>query len=173
MKIYKSSVSTFIGDIDLYADNNYLLFVEFAKSLRKINKQIEKLFSSSQYEIIDKKSKIIENAIDELISYFKSSLKVFKTPLKPIFRRDSLSFKVVHTLLDNVRFGSTISYKDLSKLSGIKNGARFVGNVMSKNNLPIFIPCHRVIKSDGKIGDYSGSTDIKMQLINFERRCIK
>lgn len=172
MKIYKSSVSTFIGDIDLYADNNYLLFVEFANSLRNTNEQIEKFFSPSQYEIIDKKNKIIENAIDELISYFKSRLKVFKTPLKPIFKRNSLSFKVVHTLLDNVRFGNTISYKDLSKLSGIKNGARFVGNVMSKNNLPIFIPCHRVIKSDGKIGSYSGSTDIKMQLINFERGCI-
>jgi len=87
LKIYKSSVSTFIGDIDLYADNDYLLFVEFAKSLRNTNEQIEKFFSPSQYEIIDKKNKIIENAIDELISYFKSRLKVFKTPLKPIFKR--------------------------------------------------------------------------------------
>lgn len=172
MKICKSSVSTFIGDIDLYADDNYLLFVEFTKSLRNINDQIEKFFSPSQYEVIDKKNKIIEKAIDELKSYFKGSLKVFKTPLKSIFRTP-LSLKVIQTLLDNVPFGTTISYNNLSNLAGIKNGARFVGNVMSKNNLPIFIPCHRVIKSDGKIGGFSGSADIKEQLINFEGRCIK
>jgi len=168
LKIYKSSISTIIGKINLYADDRYLLFVEFEKVSKNIIDQITKYFS--QYEIINRKNKIVESAIDELRSYFKGDLKVFKTPLKSFFNTLP-TIKVVQALLDNVSFGTTVSYSDLSELSGLKNGARFVGNVMSKNNLPIFIPCHRVIKSNGEIGEYSGTSYIKMQLINFERRC--
>ncbi|MBP7734743.1 MAG: MGMT family protein [Spirochaetes bacterium] len=65
--------------------------------------------------------------------------------------------------------GSTISYGDLAWKSGIPGGARFVGNTMAKNSFPIIIPCHRVIRSDGSMGNYSGGVNIKKHLLDIEQ----
>jgi O-6-methylguanine DNA methyltransferase len=69
--------------------------------------------------------------------------------------------------------GKTISYATLSEKAGIPSGARFVGNAMAKNIFPIIIPCHRVIKHNGEIGNYSGGSGaegigIKRYLLNHE-----
>ncbi|OHD69160.1 MAG: hypothetical protein A2W19_06120 [Spirochaetes bacterium RBG_16_49_21] len=66
--------------------------------------------------------------------------------------------------------GRTISYNKLSEKAGIPSGARFVGNAMAKNAFPIIIPCHRVIKSGGAIGNYSGGVGIKDLLLKHESR---
>lgn len=71
----------------------------------------------------------------------------------------------VYRALMDVPFGETITYGALAGLAGIPGGARFVGNAMAKNNFPIIIPCHRVILSDGSIGNYSSGTDIKEYLL--------
>ncbi len=57
--------------------------------------------------------------------------------------------------------GETRSYKDLALAIGSPNAARAVANACGKNPFPIVIPCHRVIKSDGSIGGYSGIGGIK------------
>jgi len=74
----------------------------------------------------------------------------------------------VYKELIKVPFGITISYEQLSKRSGIVHGARFVGNAMAKNIFPVFIPCHRVIKSNGDIGNYSSGKGIKIFLLQHE-----
>jgi O-6-methylguanine DNA methyltransferase len=76
----------------------------------------------------------------------------------------------VYMELLNVQLGKTISYHELSEKAGIPSGARFVGNTMAKNMFPIMIPCHRVIKSGGAIGNYSGGIWIKESLLNHESR---
>ena len=76
----------------------------------------------------------------------------------------------VYRELLNVPLGKTISYHKLSEKAGIPSGARFVGNTMAKNMFPIIIPCHRVIKSGGAIGNYSGGIWIKESLLNHESR---
>jgi O-6-methylguanine DNA methyltransferase len=75
---------------------------------------------------------------------------------------------VYHELL-KVPSGATISYGLLAQRAGIPGGARFAGNAMAKNNFPIIIPCHRVIKSDGSMGNYSGGIHIKKYLLDFEK----
>lgn len=74
----------------------------------------------------------------------------------------------VYSALLKVPAGKTVSYNDLSKKSGFPGGSRFIGNTMAKNPFPVFIPCHRVIKSDGSIGDYTGGVDIKRKLLELE-----
>lgn len=74
----------------------------------------------------------------------------------------------VYKELIKVPFGKIISYEMLSERSGIPHGARFVGNAMAKNIFPVLIPCHRVIKSNGDIGNYSSGTDIKKFLLHHE-----
>jgi O-6-methylguanine DNA methyltransferase len=75
----------------------------------------------------------------------------------------------VYRELLRVPHGATISYGTLAVKAGIPGGARFIGNTMAKNNYPIIIPCHRVIKSDGTMGNYSGGTHIKKLLLEHEK----
>lgn len=77
--------------------------------------------------------------------------------------------KTVYRRLARIPAGDTISYKKLSEISGIPGGSRFVGNTMAKNFFPIIIPCHRVIKSDGTRGNYSGGNCIKDYLLDHEK----
>ncbi len=74
----------------------------------------------------------------------------------------------VYRQLLKISAGTTISYGHLADRADIPGGARFVGNAMAKNHFPIMIPCHRVIKSDGSIGNYSGGIHIKKYLLDLE-----
>jgi len=69
--------------------------------------------------------------------------------------------------LFTIPVGKTISYGKLAKLAGLPNAARFVGRVMAKNRFSPIIPCHRVILSNGKIGDFSaeGGVELKKKLL--------
>ena len=74
----------------------------------------------------------------------------------------------VYTELIKVPYGSIISYGALARRSGFSRGARFIGNAMAKNMVPIIIPCHRVIRADGLIGNYGGGVHIKKYLLEME-----
>jgi len=78
----------------------------------------------------------------------------------------------VYAALLKVPSGKTVSYNGLSKKAGFPGGSRFIGNTMAKNPFPIFIPCHRVIKSDGSIGNYTGGVEIKRKLLELEAAAI-
>ena len=62
---------------------------------------------------------------------------------------------------------------DLAKAVGLKNGQRFIGTIMKKNPYPAIIPCHRVVKSDGKIGGYSYGEKVKLKMLEKEGIKIK
>jgi len=74
----------------------------------------------------------------------------------------------IYRELLNVPSGETVSYGELAFISGIPRGGRFAGNCMAANRFPIIIPCHRVIKRDGSIGNYSGGEGIKELLLKHE-----
>lgn len=65
--------------------------------------------------------------------------------------------------------GKTKTYKEIAKAIGRPNAYRAVGNVLNKNKYPIRIPCHRVIRSDGKVGGYSKGVDTKSKLLQKEK----
>ena len=58
--------------------------------------------------------------------------------------------------ISKIPYGETRTYKDLAIAIGKPNSSRAVANACGKNPYPVVIPCHRVIRSDGKIGGYSG-----------------
>ena len=63
--------------------------------------------------------------------------------------------------ISKIPFGETRTYKDLAVAIGKPNSSRAVANACGKNPYPVIIPCHRVIKSDGKLGGYSGAGGVK------------
>ncbi|MGD0785556.1 MAG: MGMT family protein [Sedimentisphaerales bacterium] len=70
--------------------------------------------------------------------------------------------------------GQTITYSQLAKKAGFEKAARAAGSVLAKNPLPLLIPCHRVIRSDGKIGNFSaaGGSKTKKKMLEFEKQML-
>lgn len=70
----------------------------------------------------------------------------------------------------NIPFGQTRSYKWVAEKIGRPRAARAVANALRKNPYPLFIPCHRVVRSDGTPGGYSLGRRLKRELINIEKK---
>ena len=76
----------------------------------------------------------------------------------------TFSTKVYRKLLQ-VPKGKVTTYGELAKAVGSKNGQRAIGMIMKKNPFPVIVPCHRVVKSDGKIGGYAYGEKIKSRML--------
>lgn len=78
----------------------------------------------------------------------------------------------VLTTLRSVRYGKTVSYGDLARLIQNPRASRAIGSVMAINPLPLIIPCHRVIKTDGSLGFFSaaGGVDTKKRMLDLEKQ---
>lgn len=76
---------------------------------------------------------------------------------------------VIRTLL-TVGYGRTVSYLELAEMAGSPRAARAVGTVMSRNTVPLIIPCHRVVGAGGRLGGYSAprGLDMKRLLLDME-----
>lgn len=76
----------------------------------------------------------------------------------------------VSEIVKNIPKGETLTYKEVAEKAGNKNASRVVGNIMAKNK-DKNIPCHRVIRSDGKIGGYNGlQGESKAKILEREKR---
>lgn len=80
--------------------------------------------------------------------------------------------KTIYNNLAKVRPGSKITYAELARLSGSPNASRAVGSAMAANQFVPIIPCHRVVRTDGGLGNYSGLGGIKTKqlLLSFENQ---
>ena len=83
-----------------------------------------------------------------------------------------LNTKVYRKLLQ-VPKGKVTTYGELAKAVGLKNGQRIIGMIMKKNPYPGIVPCHRVVKSDGKIGGYVYGERVKSRMLADEGIKIK
>ena len=106
-----------------------------------------------------------QQTIEELNEYFFNNREIFTIN----YRLDiSPFYKNVLNKISKIPFGATQSYKQIAKKLNNKNAYRAVGSANANNPLPIIIPCHRVIKSNGDSGDYAGGIKNKKILLNHE-----
>lgn len=110
---------------------------------------------------------LINEAFSQLNAYFAGTLSVFSLPLAP---RGTVFMQTVWRALCVVPYASTASYKDIALAIDNPNAVRAVGQANNKNPIPIFIPCHRIIGSNGKLVGYSGGLEIKEFLLALEKR---
>ena len=85
-----------------------------------------------------------------------------------LFLNGSVFQKDVWNALLRIPYGETRSYKDIAKEIGKPNAMRSVGSACKKNPILFFIPCHRVINSNGNMGGYRVGLDIKKHLLMLE-----
>ena len=105
------------------------------------------------------------DAVQQLVEYFAGRRKVFDLNLKP----SGTSFQLeVLEALTHVPYGQTASYQEIANAIGRPKAVRAVGAANGRNPLPIVIPCHRVIGSDGSLTGFGGGLATKQYLLTLE-----
>lgn len=106
------------------------------------------------------------DARDQLQAYFAGKRKEFDLPLNP---RGTAFQRKVWQALSQIPFGVTISYGDLARRIGRPTASRAVGAANGVNPIPIIIPCHRVVGSNGTLTGFGGGLEAKRWLLELER----
>ena len=109
----------------------------------------------------------LDTAAGELDAYFAGALRSFAVPLDWSLS-GGYPRRVLEELLARVPYGHTIGYAELAAHTGEPDAARAVGGAMGANPLPVVVPCHRVVASDGQIGGFGGGLETKRQLLALE-----
>ena len=110
---------------------------------------------------------LVIHAIEQLIQYFNSDRRVFDLPLQQTGTPFQQS---VWYELQNIPFGKTISYLELSRRLGDTKAIRAAASANGKNNICIIVPCHRVIGSNNDLIGYAGGLWRKKWLLDMENR---
>jgi methylated-DNA-[protein]-cysteine S-methyltransferase len=108
----------------------------------------------------------LDTVARELDEYFAQARRVFDVPLD---WRLAAGFRaaVLHHLPE-IGYGQTASYAAVAALAGSPRAVRAVGTACAKNPLPVVVPCHRVVRSDGAMGGYLGGPAAKRLLLDLE-----
>jgi len=112
----------------------------------------------------------LREVIRQLHAYFLGKLESFDVELAP--EGTPFQQRVWKELL-KIPYGETISYGELSRRIGNPNASRAVGLANGSNPIPIIIPCHRVIGSNGKLTGYGGGLPLKEKLLALEKRQLR
>ena len=109
----------------------------------------------------------LKETVEQLRSYFAGELEEFDLQLAP--RGTKFQLEVWKRLCE-IKYGETISYGELARRIGNPNASRAVGLANGSNPIPIVIPCHRVIGSNGKLTGYGGGLPTKEKLLALEKK---
>lgn len=119
-------------------------------------------------DLINEETPLLKTLKEQLLEYFAGTRKEFTVP----FAQKLTPFqKEVYEVLALVPYGYTLSYGDVAYLLGKDKGARAVGNALSKNNILILVPCHRVLGKDS-LGGFTSSIEAKKKLLKVEGSAI-
>jgi len=113
---------------------------------------------------------LAKRCVDLLARYLKGELVALEQVPVDWERVPSAYRRILRTLRQISQIGQTITYGELAKVCGIPKAARLVGQAMAKNPVPLLVPCHRVIRSDGSLGGFAGGSDLKKRLLELENR---
>lgn len=110
----------------------------------------------------------LDEAARQVEGYFQGTRTGFDLPLD---HRLSSGFRAsVQALLPGIGYGQTRTYKQMAELAGNPRAVRAVGSACATNPIPIVVPCHRVLRSDGGLGGYRGGLAAKRTLLAMEAR---
>jgi O-6-methylguanine DNA methyltransferase len=163
-KVYYSSFnSTWLKKVFVASSEKGVCMVDFLKTEKDFLKELKKQFPG---EIVKNDQKNRE-ALSQLKKYVRGELKHFQCRLD---LKGTPFQKKVWSALTKIPYGQTRSYQDIARTIGHPKAFRAVGNSNGRNPVPLIIPCHRVIESNGGMGGFGHGLKVKKQLLDFEQK---
>lgn len=144
-------LSTPVGTLQLCSEGRNLVAIAFPG-------QHDDSASSNSDEVLDE-------AARQLTEYFAGNRKTFDLPLAP---KGTEFQHAVWAALTAIPFGDLRSYGDIARIINKPSAVRAVGAANGRNPLPIVVPCHRVIGSNGSLTGFAGGLEMKTQLLRLE-----
>ena len=155
-RIYYTTMESPVGTLRLVAEELGLRTVWFVRG-RKEDKPDAEWKEDAAFFV---------EVIRQLNAYFAGELKEFEIPL--LMLGTEFQKRVWKALL-TIPYGETMSYGELAKKIGEPKAVRAVGAANGQNPLPIIVPCHRVIGSDGSLTGFGGGLENKKKLLELEK----
>lgn len=153
------------GELILGSHNDSLCLCDWRYRTRRasIDNRIQQGLNATY---VEKDDDLLEATRIQLMDYFDGRRRQFDVPLNLVgtaFQRD------VWAALLAIPFGKTCSYLQLAQEIGNIKAVRAVANANGANALSLFVPCHRIIGSDGKLVGYAGGIEAKKRLLSLEK----
>ena len=155
MTVHALEVASPLGTLQLISEADYLVELNWYGAHKALSST-----TGSQ-------PTILTTAADELSQFFSGHRHDFSVPVKPMGTAFQLS---VWRELQTIKWGETYSYRDIAKRLGKPTGSRAVCGAVSRNPIPIFIPCHRIVGANGSLTGFSGGLQNKRKLLECEGR---
>lgn len=165
MSIHIQTYKSPVGELLLGEYNDQLVLADWKYRQKRIQVD-ERLFKRLKTTYAEQKTPVHEAAIAQLDAYFAGKRTVFSVPLLMIGTEFQ---KEVWTELLKIKFGQTSSYLDLSKRMNKKKAVRAVAAANGANPISIFVPCHRIVGSNGDLVGYAGGLAAKKSLLQLEQ----
>lgn len=159
-KRYESPCGTLL--LGSFNDKLCLCDWQVEKHRDHVDKRLKRVL---QADFEDSSSAVIEKAIVLLDEFFAGKRKKFDLPL--LFVGTDFQKRVWNELL-KIPYGKTVSYGEMASRIGMPRAVRAVANANGANAISIFVPCHRVIGSDGSLTGYGGGLAAKKKLLELE-----
>jgi len=153
---YDIMENTLAGNLTLAGDENGLCFINFQQGKTPLTISDEWRHDGKYFRTV----------IEQLNAYFTGELKTFDLKLSPSGTPFQLK---VWKRLAEIPYGELTTYSAIAEKIGNPKAVRAVGGANAKNPLPIVLPCHRVIGSNGTLTGFGGGLDVKERLIALER----
>jgi methylated-DNA-[protein]-cysteine S-methyltransferase len=153
-----------IGRLRLESNGTELVRIAFAEELSQGDPSSDTTTSSGEKDS-GGNDPVLTAAVTQLEDYFAGRRSHFELPLAP----GGTDFqRAVWQALEGIPYGELRSYRDIATAIGRPNAVRAVGAANGRNPLPIVVPCHRVIGSDGSLTGFAGGLDVKKKLLQLE-----
>ncbi|MFF4831073.1 methylated-DNA--[protein]-cysteine S-methyltransferase [Streptomyces sp. NPDC001315] len=161
-------LATDIGPLLLAATGEGLVNVVFHATDTARDKALHRLADRLGTEPVEAPgSPLLAEAIRQVEAYFAGERRAFELPLDWSLI-SGFNRQVLRELASGVPFGAVVGYGDLAGRVGQPGAAQAVGVAMGSNPLPVVVPCHRVVESDGGIGGFGGGLETKRKLLALE-----
>jgi methylated-DNA-[protein]-cysteine S-methyltransferase len=157
------TVDTPIGPLLLAATDEGLVRVAF--ELEDHDAVLAQLAATVSPRIL-RSGRRTDDAARQLDEYFAGRRRRFDVPVDLRLVRGFRRAVITH--LSDIAYGATESYAAVARATGNPAAVRAVGTACAHNPVPVVVPCHRVIRSDGTIGQYLGGTEVKAGLLAME-----
>ncbi|MCB5166793.1 methylated-DNA--[protein]-cysteine S-methyltransferase [Streptomyces bambusae] len=159
-------VDSAVGPLFLAATGTGLVRVEF-HGRERMAEALESRLGTPAVRPPAGREVLLAEPIRQLAAYFDGRLRDFRIPLD---WRLSAGFNrlCLRELAAGVPYGTVIGYGELAARAGRPGGAQAVGAAMGSNPLPVVVPCHRVVESDGGLGGFGGGAEAKRILLALE-----